>query len=88
MQHAGLRWDPQPGSNVIPMENLEGRISGEAHRVMVRSAADGGAMSGEVLEGWWNWCHDGEATTLFAFGGVAFSCPTSSTKPVMSWDSL
>jgi len=30
------------GSNVIPMENLEGRISGEAHRVMVRSAADGG----------------------------------------------
>ena len=73
------------------MENLEGRISGEAHRVMVRSAADGGAFpSGEgLVPGWWNrWCHDVEATTLFVFGGVAFSCPTSSTKPVMSWDSL
>ncbi len=54
MQHAGLRWDPRLGSNVIPMENLEGRISGEAHRVMVRSAADGGAAWGEGLEGWWN----------------------------------
>ena len=31
------------GSNVIPMENLEGRMNGEAHRIMVRSAADGGA---------------------------------------------
>jgi len=30
------------GSNVIPMENLEGRMNGEAHRIMVRSAADGG----------------------------------------------
>ena len=54
MQHACLRWDPRLGSNVIPMENLEGRISGEAHRVMVRSAADGGAAWGEGLEGWWN----------------------------------
>ena len=30
------------GANVIPMENLEGRMSGEAHRIMVRSAADAG----------------------------------------------
>eukprot|EP00913_Durusdinium_trenchii_P024513 g23012.t1 len=30
------------GANVIPMENLEGRMSGEAHRLLVRSAADGG----------------------------------------------
>eukprot|EP00435_Cladocopium_sp_Y103_P024112 s4048_g5.t2 len=30
------------GSNVIPMENLEGRMNGEAHRIMVRSAAHGG----------------------------------------------
>ena len=33
------------GSNVIPMENLEGRMSGEAHRIMVRSAADGGDLA-------------------------------------------
>ena len=30
------------GANMIPMEELEGRMNAEAHRILVRSAADGG----------------------------------------------
>ena len=29
------------GANMIPMEELEGRLSGAAHRQLVKSAADG-----------------------------------------------
>ncbi|CAE7271945.1 MANBA, partial [Symbiodinium pilosum] len=39
------------GANVIPMEELEGRMLGEAHRVMVRSAADGGMNTLRVWGG-------------------------------------
>ena len=30
------------GANMIPMEELEGRMSDEAHRVLVQNAAEGG----------------------------------------------
>ncbi|CAE7407283.1 MANBA [Symbiodinium natans] len=39
------------GANVIPMEELEGRMLGEAHRVMVRSAAHGGMNTLRVWGG-------------------------------------
>eukprot|EP00439_Symbiodinium_sp_Y106_P013213 s7315_g1.t3 len=39
------------GANVIPMEELEGRMLGKAHRVMVRSAAEGGMNTLRVWGG-------------------------------------
>lgn len=38
------------------MENFEGRMNGEAHRIMVRSAAEGGAEQQRLLPGatWWS----------------------------------
>ena len=55
----------------------------------VKGWRDGGTAALQLFEGDPpSHSYHGEATTLFAFGGVAFSCPTSSTKPVMSWDLL
>jgi hypothetical protein len=39
------------GANMIPMEELEGRLDGEAHRILVRSAADAGMNTLRVWGG-------------------------------------
>jgi len=53
------------GANMIPMEELEGRMSSEAHRVLVRSAVDGGMNTLRVWGGgmflpdvWYDACDD------------------------------
>ena len=39
------------GANMIPMDELEGRMSASAHRQLVRSAADGGMNTLRVWGG-------------------------------------
>ena len=39
------------GANMIPMEELEGRMSDEAHRVLVQNAAQGGMNTLRVWGG-------------------------------------
>ena len=39
------------GANMIPMEELEGRLDGEAHRILVQSAADAGMNTLRVWGG-------------------------------------
>ena len=39
------------GANMIPMEELEGRMDGEAHRILVKSAADAGMNTLRVWGG-------------------------------------
>ena len=39
------------GANMVPMEELEGRMSGEAHRILVKSSADAGMNTLRVWGG-------------------------------------
>ena len=39
------------GGNKVPMEELEGRLDGEAHRTLVRSAAEAGFTTLRVWGG-------------------------------------